>query len=361
MVFRRPVAIAVMLVVSALSLPFPAHAAYRFMGTDLYGTDRVGAADLESKFGDPIRLYFKKRTQPSGKAAEKEAEALKRRIEVAIRKAWGFEWVRLTWMEYFKQGDNNVHVTIDVLEPRDAKTRMPFRQAPRKSYPDPSRLLETWSRYLETGWALVRRGEISSDRADCPAFHCVWGDQNQELRELQDHLIRMVPSNRQALERILAEDKTPSRRANAAYALAYIGDGNELSRRLQGALLDPDIEVRAAAMQIYSDIAIHHPDVYLPVEHLGAALHYPTVEDRSKALAVMLALADRKEHRRYMLLHAASPLLRLLRSGQPATRDMAYAVLGVLSKQDFPRDRFEAWDEWVQKERARLRSDEPAP
>lgn len=317
---------------------------------DLYGTPRFSSAELDDRFGAAIRKWVDgKNRVGKSKAAAQLVATSRERIERELTTAWKLGWVRLSWMDYYNSGEHVAYVTVDMVEKNDIKTRMPWRAIKGDTLHDPAGLLNLWRTYTETGWSLVRNGDMTLDRAPCPAFYCQWGSQKPELKALEDRFIAMVPERKGELIRVFRDEKSPERRAEAVYLLSYISNAKDVLLLLQDALQDPDLEVRAAAMRVFSDMAIYHKDVVLPIEQLTAALDYPTVEDRNKALAVMVGLADNPLYRAYLLRHAAENLVRLLELKQPANHDLAYAVLMVLSKENFSGTDYDAWRQWAAK------------
>lgn len=336
---------------AALARPGHAVSTTSLMGIDLYGTDRYTETDLQEQFGDRIRLWARKRALQARNAA-KNAEDYRRDLEEDIRVLWDLHWARFSWNDYYATSEPRVYITLDVIESKDRAVRMPFRPPPRKTFPDPSGLLADWGAYSEMGWSLVRTGRLNTDRPACRGFYCLWGSQTQELKALEDRFVEQAPAHKDTLVRILDEDKDPSHRANAAYLLAYCKNGSELSHMLQNSLTDADSEVRSAAMQVYADLGVYHKDVPLPIERIAVMLDYPTVEDRSKALAVMVAVADHPAYRSFLVRSVAESTIKLLRLRQPANHDMAYAFLSLLSKETYGSTDFAAWRAWLGKAKA---------
>lgn len=341
------------LLLACAAAPARAASSATLMGVDVYGTDRFTAADVEARFGAKLRAWVDRRNSADrSKVAVGFAEELRARIEGEVLKAWDLGWARLSWLDYFTSESRAAFITVDVVERADMKTRLPYRAPPAKELVDESGLLALWQRYYDAGWALVRAGQLKTDRPACPAFYCQWGSQTPELKAMEEKIVAGIPAQRDFLLKAASEDRDPAHRASAIYLLSYLRNGAEISHLLLPALTDHDVEVRAAAMRVFSDLAIYHPEVYLPIERIAAMLDYPMVEDRNKALAVVMGLADRPEYRDYVLRHATDYLLKLLALKQPANHDLAYAVLGILSRQSYPASDLAAWRDWAQRARA---------
>ena len=352
-VVTRALAAAVFLASSAVSR---AQSQQVLKGIDVYGTSRFSAEDVDRLFGGAIRsfgeameLLPKVRERAVKTRLEKERDSLRSKVESGIKWHWHLAWVRLSWEDYYKNDVHSAYLTIDVVEWADMKTRMPFRPAPRGRFSDPSDLLADWNRYSELGWSLVRSGEIGPGRSPCPGFYCTWGGQTAELKQLEDKFVELVPANRDLLMNILKEDKDPVHRAAAAYLLSYGSNGNELSSFMREAIQDPDPGVREAALRVFADLAVYHPDVYLPLDRIVLALEYPSVDDRNKALAVVVGLVDRPSYRSFLIQEVAPRLVKLLRLRQPANHDLAYAILRILSKENIGDRNYAAWEAWIAK------------
>lgn len=310
---------------------------------ELYGSDRVGERELSELVVPLARRYQQERAAGDRKAPQRAAK-LHERIEDLVRSRWRFAWVRLEPPRSLPDGGE--HLAIEAVEPAEKSLRMPFFDAPKGSEPDPAGLLKDWEAYSETGWERVRKGEVKMDRHDCPGYFCTWGSTTPELERLESRFVIEVPNQREALLRVLRQDADGRRRAAALYLLSYSRNGGEVCSLAGDALLDPDPQVREAGMRILSDIALHHPDIRIPVERVLGALNYPYSEDRTRALAVLLALAESKEYRAWLLERAVPRLLRLLRLKHPANHSMAHAVLGMLSKKTIDERDYGSWEDW---------------
>lgn len=321
------------------------------MGFDVYGSTRIGAEQVKAKWGPAIDNYVRLRNYPPRKKPQ-AAELAKADLEREIKKTYDLAFAGLSWFDYFVGTRRDAYITLDVVEKADAQTRMPFSTEPTRSFPDDTGLIQAWTEYSDLGWRLVRDGQLRVDRPDCAAFYCLWGSQTPELKAFEERFISGVPPKKERFLTIIRDDKDPVHRANAVYLLSYSGSASELASYLKVVLQDPHPEVRSAALKVYADLAVNQKELSLPVELIGAALDYPTVEDRNKALAVLIALADREAHRPFLLSHAAERCLKLLRLTQPANHDLAYAVLLGLSKENYPARDYAAWEGWIARAKA---------
>jgi hypothetical protein len=335
---------------AALLLALPAGAASAALrGIEVYGTSTLSSAELNEKFAPRVKRYL---TLDAGKTKQsrKAADALQKELEGEILSMGGFAYARMQKVTGPSTSSGTV-VVFDVVENKDKAERMPFRPAPAGNLHDPAGLLAAWKQYYDLGWDLARRGVISADRIDCPAFYCTWGGATPELNALQDRFIDGVPKNKEALLKIMREDADPQKRADALVLLAYLPVGLEVASVAELGLSDPDDRVREAAMRVFSDITVYKPDVSIPVEKVAQVLDYPSVDDRTRTLAVMLGVANHPLYRRFLLQSASTQVLKLLRAMNSSNHEMALTALRMLSGENYDGRDYDAWENWVQKAR----------
>ena len=185
--------------------------------------------------------------------------------------------------------ERSAYVTFDLVDAADAKVRMPFDPAPQAKTLDPEGLLATWQKYADLGDSLARQGLFSAtDRPNCPSFFCVWGSRTPELAAFEQKLLAGATPNGRLLREVLSKDAEAKRRAAAVYVMAYMKDGNAVVEMAQNALRDPAGEVRAAGFQVLADMAVYYRAFPIDMDLIVTTLDYPTVTDRSRALAVMV-------------------------------------------------------------------------
>lgn len=332
---------------AALLLALPAAASAALKGIEVYGTSTLSEAEVQ-KLEPKVKRWLYQSTGKT-KAMRRAADALQKELEDEILKLGGFAYARLQKVTAPKDG--GTVAVFDVVENGAKEARSPFRAAPSGSVPDPAGLLAVWKRYYDMGWDLARRSVISADRVDCPAFYCTWGAATPELGALQDQLIEKVPKNKDLLLQVMREDADPQKRADALVLLAYLKDGIEVARAAELGLSDPDDHVREAAMRVFSDLIVYKPDVNCPVEKIAQVLDYPSVDDRTRALAVMLGLANHPVYRRFLLQSASTQVLKLLRAKNSSNHEMALTALKMLTGDNFDGRDYDAWEASVQKAR----------
>jgi hypothetical protein len=313
-------------------------------GIDVYGTTRVDVAWVKDHLGDKIDRLV---------ATEDEAEhkQLKTEITDAIRAQYkDLGWVELSGITYFKPEGQQAYVTIDVVEKRDLRARRTFRAPPTGDPEDPAGLLAAWKEYEALFFTLLRAGQITPVRVECPAFHCIGGYEHEKFKPFGERFLRDVPPNEARLIRVLREDKDGEDRATAAFLLAHIHDGKKLVALMLSALDDPSSLTRNNATRVLVDVARHHPELAIPLPPILHLLDGPTTTDRNKAVAVLSGLVARpdgaKLHRQ-VIQQAGPTLLKLLALEQPNNHDFAYQILKDVSGRDFGERDIAAWQQWL--------------
>jgi hypothetical protein len=315
-------------------------------GVDIYRAESVTAEKLVDFFGKKLETYAQLHGQ-TRPAAVRSAVRIKGEMEKAVSGMGDFVFVELFFGRYFTSAERAAYITFDVVERKDAAARMPFRPNPAGKAPDPGGLLADWQAYAALGSTLRAANTIPFDRPACPSYYCLWGSQTPELSAYEQRFVKGVAGQKKALLEVLAGDADPRRRAAAVYLLAYVPEGKSVADLMLKTLGDPAPGVRAAALQVLSDITVYHKDVFIDVIKLIPALDFPTVSDRSKALAVFVGLADRPDYRHALTNRAAPRILELLKQQQSSVHDLAYTVLGMLAKESFGRRDYKAWKDWL--------------
>ncbi len=326
---------------------------YKLADIQIYGTQQISDEEVKEKFEPKIRAWFESRSRGTKKDDARAAD-LRAKLVADVKKFGDFGWVRLTESEV--ASERNVKMILlmfDVIEKQHMATRFPFRSPPSGSVKDGTGLLEDWNRFYALGWKRVRSGEVPAERGDCPAYFCPEGvgSGNSEIDALKDKIENRVPSNEDHLSQILETDRDPKRRAAALFLLAFLDDGSKVSEYAARAMFDAEPSVREAATSIFSDIAVYHKDVPIPVQRILKLIDSPYPEDRGRALALALSLSDNPDYESYLISTVATDIVKLLRSKNLANHEMAHTVLTLLSGEDFPAKDFDAWENWLWKAR----------
>ena len=307
---------------------------------DLFGTDQITPDEIERRFGADIRRLAVGKNDP-------ESARLGPEIEREIHAMGDFAWVNLSFTTDYSP-DATIYVSIDVVDEADRDQRLSFAEEPAEALKDPAGLVAAMSEYLDVGFELLGAGEIDGGRVDCPAFHCLFGYEHPSLSAYGERFVAEVPVHRAELEALLQRSGDSDERAQAAFLLAHIADGDALVRLLVPAIRDPDGLVRNNAMRVLMDIAHHHPEIEIPLEPVLLALQFPTAKDRNKASAILAALADRPEHHDAIVRGAGPVLLEMLELQQPNNHDNAYRILEKVSGEEFGERDYAAWRDWYE-------------
>lgn len=321
-------------------------------GVDVYRSVQLTPERLEKELGSMIRGYARQRGD-SRPAMRKIADAAEARVEAKARTLGAFAYVDLHYGPYVTSAERTAYVTLDLVDAKDRKTRMPFRAAPSGSVPDPDGLLDAWGRYAALGERLAREGALDlSERPACAGFYCVWGSLTPELAELEARFPKGAAEKGAALEKVLKRDADPAKRAAALFVLSYSSDGARAAETMLSALEDPAADVRVAALQVLADIALYHKDVFVDARRLIPALDYPATSERARALGALIGLAENPTYKPQLVEKAGPRLLELLKLQQPSNHDLAFTVLSILSGEAYPRRDYEAWGRWLEQSRS---------
>ncbi len=307
------------------------------LAVDVYGTDAARAATILAAVEPALRTDW---------PAIDEARAA-----AVVRAMPGVAWADVSTVTYMQADQpDRAYITIDLVETADQARRMRFGPAPTGREPDPEGLLEAWTAYEAKIEDLRATGAYIEFRPTCGAWHCFGDYDHPELAPLVAKFRSRVIPNQAALTRVFQRDADGGRRAIAAFLLAHIADGTELVALMVPAIRDPDVLVRNNAMRVLAEIALHHPEIPVPLAPVLAALDFPATLDRNKALAIVAGLVGAdggaRLHRQVIRAHGET-LLALLRLQQPNNHDWAYTILKTVSGKTFADTDHAAWASWL--------------
>jgi len=320
----------------------PANASPRLVAVDVFDTDPAAIARVVERHGDALRAI-----------AEDPADDRVATLVAEIRADGDYAYVEPSLVTYFEPKGS--YLTIDLVDQRDAARRMPFTAEPGGAYPDPRGLIATWQAYTAKVHELWNHGESLRPPADCPSFQCLGDPRHPALRALADELTAGVPEHVDELVTILRDDQRAEHRAAAAYLLAYAPDGRMVVADLVPALHDPSMLVRNNAMRVLAEIALHHPEVDIPLDPILEALTYPSATDRNKAAATLYRLLARPGTSALyprVVREAGATLLAMLRLAQPNNHDFAYKIFKTISGQGYGERDLAAWQAWLTRARS---------
>lgn len=326
--------------------PSAAQSTATLRGVDVYRSAALTVDEVHRRFDTRLHEYVTLRNDGRPGSSER-AEALRRAMEREAAAVRGVAEADLHFSEFFTSVDHALYALFDVVDRADAPTRKAFSPAPKAVLKDPGGVLAAWRRYVARGEEVSRRGEIPVDRPNCPGFYCLWGG-TPELDSAQNAFVAAAKDRAEELKRVLRADADGEARADALFVLSYAPASSEVISVCQEGLVDPDERVRGAALQVLADIANRRPEIKIPLDRVLPRLDDPASSVRGKAMGLLVPLAGRDEGRSAMLSQA-SRLAALLRVSEPESRDLAFTLLGILSRRTYDRRDFGAWDGWAAK------------
>ncbi len=309
-------------------------------GLDTFGSKRISTADISRQYGSKINDWVL-----ATKKQRSESHTLKKQIETSIIGQYGFAFVNLSLITYFAPNPGN-YVTVDIVEPADVNRRMAFLPEPQGHFEDPAGLIALWDEYLKLAFELQFAGKIEHPKT-CPVWHCTHGFENPRLAPFLEKFNQLVPLHESNLSQILKEDKRPQFRANAAFLLAHIKNGQSLRNYVLGAVSDSSELVRNNAVRVLLDLALRHPALDVPIEPILKVLNYPTTTDRNKAANTLVPLSLKEENKGLIKDEVGRILLEMLKLKQPNNHDPAYAILKNISGLSYGEHDHQAWEGWL--------------
>lgn len=328
------------------ALPAAAQSTATLRGVDAYRSAILTSGGLRARHGARLSELVTLRNHRRASSDEK-AELIRRKIEAEVRATPGIAHAELSINEYYTSTDHGVYAIFDLVDEAD-RGRLAFAPAPKRTLPDPDGLLAAWKRFYDAGSALAKRGEMPVDRPECPGFYCQWAAVTPELKELQEKLSAGAKAKERELAASLVHDASGERRAAALFALSYGPRGEKVVDYCLASLKDSSPAVRGAALQVLADIVNHHPDFHVPIEKVLPLLDDPSGAVRGKAMGLLVPMVG-DEGRRKATLAYAPRLVDLLKLSQPDNHDLAFTLLGLVSKKPFPQKDYASWESWAAK------------
>jgi hypothetical protein len=312
---------------------------------EAFGSTRVNEFTLREYLGKDLDVWLEK-----GLVGDPTSVDLEAKLKAKIKSKWGFPFVEWSVVQYFQPGDLAIHVTLDVVEAADVNKRMPFYPAPTKEFSDPDQLIRGWVEYENTALALIDKGELQPETADCAAFHCPFGHKHPKLRAYEKIFLDGVKKHQAELVQIQSQDRRGEFRGAATFLLAYLKDGKKVVQLMVDRIKDPDDLVRNNALRVLGDIAEFHQQYVIPLNPVLEALYFPRVSDRSKSVYVVFQMVSNSQEARDEVLKTTVPeLIRIMASKQPDHRELAHGILTKISGQKFGPTDLRAWNNWYAK------------
>ncbi|MFI5363177.1 MAG: HEAT repeat domain-containing protein [Elusimicrobiota bacterium] len=337
----RQTILAAVLASSALGARAQSTATLR--GVDVYRSAVLTPEEAHARFDGRLQEYVHQRNKGGAKSAAK-AEVLRRRMEREAEALPGVAWAELHVSEYFTSVDHAMYAVFDVVDRADA-SRLAFTPAPKGAHADPDGVLAAWRAYVAAGEVLSQRGQMNVDRPNCPGFYCLWGG-TPELDAAQTAFVAGASKRGGELRRILRGSAEGDSRSAALFVLSYSTSGEDVVGLCREALTDPDSNVRGAALQILADVANRHPEITIALDRVLPRLDDPAFNVRGKAMGLLVPLVERDAYRADVG-RSAPRLAALLRLAQPESHDLAFTLLGILSKKSYDRQDYASWEAWA--------------
>lgn len=326
----------------------PAQKEKHFAAVDLFGTTRF----MAEKLLEPLQQRFAEYERLTLAGQHEAAAPIQKELEAAVKQAGTFAYVRFSVIRYFQKGDPSF-LTIDVVEPDDAERRMTFAKPPADAtaLPDPEGLLKKYGEYENKGFEVLGRHEkIEDPAASRELFHCPFGFSHKELAPYKATLVDGARKHVDELATIVRKDREPQHRAYAIFLLGFTSDGARVVRELTPACRDESALVRNNAMRVFAEMAMHHPEVEIPLAPVLDMLDFPDTTDRNKASAVLASLVKKKELAPEIKQRSGKTLIAMLRLKQPNNHDFAIQILNTLfgdDRQPLAADDYEGWEAWL--------------
>lgn len=327
------------------ALPARAQSTATLRGIDVYRSAVLPSAAARARFEARL-LEYVGLVNLHKPGLDDKAEKLRAAMEKEAASLPGVAQAELRVTEYFTSVDHGMYAMFDVVDKADA-SRLAFTPAPKGSVEDPEGVLSVWRGYVARGDAYSRRGELPIDRPDCPGFYCLWGGK-PELDAAHKTFAEAAAKHAEDLRRVLREDVDAEKRSDALFVLSYLPNGRDVAGLCHEALQDSDPKVRGAALQILADLAARHSEIPLALDRILPRLDDPISAVRGKTMGLLVPLFERDAYRQ-VAMGSAPRLAALLRVQHPESRDLAFTLLGILSKKSFDKQDFASWDAWAAK------------
>lgn len=308
---------------------------------DVYGSHALSRDLVIGKLGGPIATFMHAAETQDHDAMTSSQQA----IVDGVKEMTPLAYAELSAITYFDPP--GTYVTLDLVDEADRAARMTFAPAPTATLADPDGLVALYSEYEDKMWPVIQAHGGKTD-TDCPAWHCLTFD-DPTLTPYRDAFVARVPAQEDALAKVLAEDSDERARANAAFLIAFLADGNRVITLELSAFRDPSALVRNNAMRVIAVIAGNHPELGIPLDPVFAALRGPSTLDRNKAAAILGGLAKRADPtlRAAILDGAGDVLVNMLALTQPNNHDWAFQILTDCSGQTISEHDVEGWRQWL--------------
>jgi hypothetical protein len=338
MVQMKHVLFCLLTITCACASPLKANA--KFTAVDTFGSSRISESLILSKYGSKLdALSDIPETDPD------EFVRFRHELEDEIKNDLDLAYAGIAIITYFAPLSGR-YATVDVVEHKDAKARMPFLAEPKGKYQDPDGVIALWDEYQKLSLSLLKAGKLEYPKG-CPAWHCTLGFEHPQLAPYLERFNSLAVKNESALAKILKDDSRPNYRANAAFLFAHTKDGNKLVKYVSEMIFDSSDLVRNNTIRVLSEVAHSHPSVPIDIKIIIRALQFPTTTDRNKAGFVLANLSEKEADKEIILKSVGWTCLDMLKLHQINNRQPAHMILKNVSGEKFSEDDFASWEAWL--------------
>ncbi len=315
---------------------------------DIYGTRELSQEYISKKYRVEFEKIAEIMESPQGLNSpikEQEFVDIVSKITKDIKSKGKFVFVNISPIMY--PGDKTIYITIDVVNLKDKYRLSFFHDKPNQIIDDPDHLIEKWLEYEKLGFSLVYRDKKFPAYDSCPAYHCLFGFDQKELKKYKPIFMNLVEKNKYKLVNVLRYEKNPEKRAAAAFLLAHIKCANELINILLPSIYDPNEKVRNNAMRVIGMTLMNNPHLDVQIDNVIRALDFPNTTDRNKAMLIISTLVDNPQYAKVILHQAGHELFDELKLQQPNNHYLSYEILRKISGKRYSDLDYESWGRYL--------------
>ncbi|MCC5792143.1 MAG: HEAT repeat domain-containing protein [Legionellaceae bacterium] len=323
---------------------------------DIFGVEDPIKQKIYSCCSDIVEKYLnksKKMYRSSGQPSENDLLhrlQLEEQIFGKVKQLGDFAEVKISVVYY--PSDQTMFGTMDIVKANEV-----YRIPSKKRVPDQSKvmptngtksLLKIWRDYDERKLDLLRQNKLDLSKTSCPALHCTWGFDKEDIKNILPKLQAGVMQHKQALMNIIENSADDDERGDAIFLLAHDTHYQDIANFLMDFTDDASDLVRNNTMRVLGAIVDKHKVKNLKLSKIILALNYPYVTDRNKAAYVLFGIIkSRPETHAQVLNQSGNTLIELLKLKQPNNHDYAYQMLKVLSHKNYDENDYTRWSKWI--------------
>lgn len=323
---------------------------------DIFGVDDPMKQKIYSCCSDMVERYLnesEKMYRSSEQPSEKDLVyrlKLERKIIGKVKQMGHFAEVKISVVYY--PTDEKIFSTMDIVKANEV-----YRIPGKKRVADQSKvvsnngiknLFKVWKDYDEQKTQLIRENKLDFSKTSCPALHCIWGFDKEDIKRVLPKLQAGVTQHKQGLMNIIKNSADDEQRGDAIFILAHDNHYQEIANFLINFTDDPSDLVRNNAMRVLGAIVDKHKVENLKLKKIIQALNYPYVTDRNKAAYVLFGIIKSNPATHSQIIHqSGNTLIELLKLKQPNNHDFAYQMLKTLSHKNYSEYDYKSWSQWI--------------